>query len=77
MKFDWDKYFEDKKKTPVDCNGVELAVGDRVHDRWGYDLIVCKDENGHYYGKIVCESGHSCEYIPYCLNTKDITKINN
>lgn len=67
----------DKETTeqPRDCNGKLLSVGDRVHDRWGYDLIVCVDEDGDYYGQLVCDDDHSCKNIPYCLNRDDITKI--
>lgn len=75
MAFDLVKYLENQKKQPVDCNGTLLSVGDVVHDRWGYDLIVSIDEAGCYFGKLVCEPTHSCANIPYCLNTKDITKI--
>lgn len=55
-----------------DKNGNALKVGDIVHNRWGYNLIVCKDGNGGYYGKLVCEKGHSCENIPYALYPPEI-----
>ena len=44
MAFDLVEYLENQKKQPVDCNGTLLSVGDVVHDRWGYDLIVNIDE---------------------------------
>lgn len=60
-----------------DCNDVSLKEGDIVHDKWGYDLIVCKNDKWGWYGKLVCEKGHSCENIPYSLNKKDITLKTN
>lgn len=55
-----------------DKNGNVLKVGDVVHNCYGYDLIVCKDVDRDYYGKLVCEKGHSCENIPYALNSSEI-----
>ena len=55
-----------------DKNGKELKVGDIVHNCWVYNLIVCKDNNGHYYGKLVCKKGDSCEDIPYALYSSEI-----
>ena len=55
-----------------DKNGNALKVGDIVHNCWGYNLIVCKDDNCDYYGKLVCEKGHSCEDIPYALHPSEI-----
>lgn len=76
MAFDLEKYLEDEKNQPIDCNGTLLCVGDKVHCKWGYDLIVCIDEDGRYYGKLVCEPGHSCENIPYYIHSaEDLTKI--
>lgn len=62
-----------KDNMIFDCNGISLKEGDIVHDKWGYDLIVSKNDKYGWYGKLVCESGHSCENIPYSLNEKDIT----
>lgn len=58
-----------------DKNENTLKVGDIVHNFWGYDLIVCKDGNEDYYGKLVCEKGHSCEDIPYALCPSEIELI--
>jgi len=55
-----------------DKHGNVLKVGDTVHNCWGYNLIVCKDGNGDYYGKLVCKKGHSCEDIPYALYPSEI-----
>ena len=52
--------------------GNILNIGDIVYNKWGYDLIVCKDDNSGYYGKLVCEKGHSCEDIPYALYPPEI-----
>ena len=58
-----------------DKQGMTLHPGDKVHNRFGYDLIVCIDEDGHWYGKLVCEPGDSCENIPYALCEDDITLV--
>ena len=58
-----------------DKNGNPLNVGDKVHNDWGYDLIIQKDENGHYYGQLVCEPTHSCHDIPYAIVPFELTKI--
>jgi len=60
-----------------DKNGKALKVGDIVHNCWGYNLIVCKYDNGSYYGKLVCEKGHSCEDIPYALHSSEIELLEN
>lgn len=56
-----------------DNKGVTLHPGDKVHNRFGYDLIVCIDADGQWFGKLVCEPGDSCEDIPYALCEDDIT----
>ena len=58
-----------------DSKGTVLHEGDIVHNQYGYDLIVTKDTDGSYYGKLICEPGHSCEHIPYALCQADIVKI--
>ena len=55
-----------------DKNGNVLKIGDIVHNCYGYDLIVCKDDDGHYYGKLLCEKGHLCEDISYALYSSEI-----
>lgn len=57
--------------------GNDLKVGDIVHNKWGYDLIVMYDDATSlgWYGKLVCEKGHSCENIPYALVSEDIIKL--
>lgn len=57
--------------------GNTLKVGDKVHNKWGYDLIVMYDNTTSlgWYGKLVCKKGHSCENIPYALVSDEITKI--
>ena len=53
-----------------------IYVGDCLHCKYGYDVIVCQDETG-FYGKLVCESTHSCANIPYAINDgKDYIKKN-
>lgn len=64
-----------KEEKIYDSTGVELHEGDFVHNKWGYDLIVSKDTDGSWYGKLVCEPGHACEHIPYALRQGDIVKI--
>ena len=62
--------------TVTDKNGILLHEGDRVHDKYGYDLIVCRypDDNG-FYGRLVCEPTDSCADIPYHLNSENIELI--
>ena len=60
--------------TLTDKNGYVLYPGDKVHNKYGYDLIVSEDENGHLYGKLICEPGDSCENIPYTLVSDELTK---
>lgn len=63
-----------KEDVIKDKNGTILKVGDIVHVRWDYDLIVCKNKHG-WYGKLICEKGDSCENIPYALPAEDIELI--
>jgi len=58
-----------------DKQGITLHPGDKVHNRFGYDLIVCINADGQWYGKLVCEPGDSCENIPYALYEDDIILI--
>lgn len=60
----------------TDKNGKILRVGDMVHDDWGYDLIVQREEDGDgYNGKLVCDENDSCANIPYCLVSEEITFV--
>ncbi len=61
-----------------DKNGKILKVGDVVHNKWGYDLVVNKkkiDGELWWFGMLVCEKGHSCEDIPYALEKEEIELI--
>lgn len=58
-----------------DSKGTVLHEGDIVHNQCGYDLVVTKDTDGSYYGKLICEYGNSCANIPYALCQQDITLI--
>lgn len=59
-----------------DKNGVILKVGDIVHNRWDYDLVVHrKRKGGEWYGMLVCEKGDSCENIPYALISEEVELI--
>lgn len=53
-------YFDDN------INGI--YVGDCLKNKYGYTVVVYKDENGNYLGKLVCNEDHSCKDIPYGLN---------
>ena len=53
-------YFDDANKP--------IFVGNRLKSKWGYEVIVVKDESGGYSGKLVCDDNHSCKNIPYALN---------
>ena len=60
-----------------DKNGTILKIGDVVHDKWGYDLVVHRNrKSGDWFGMLVCPIGHSCETIPSALNQDDIELIN-
>ena len=61
-------YFDDTNKP--------IFVGDRLKSEWNYEVIVVKDEDGSYSGKLVCNDKHSCKDIPYALNKgKGYSKI--
>jgi len=47
-----------------DKNGSPLYIGDLVYCTDGYDLVI---ETG-FYGKLICDSTHSCADMPYALN---------
>lgn len=59
----------------TDKNGKQLKPGDRVHNDWGYDLIIKQWKNGEYYGKLICEKTHSCRNITYSIIPSELTKI--
>ena len=61
-------YFDDANKP--------IFVGDKLRSDWNYEVIVVKDEDGDYSGKLVCDDNHSCKNIPYSLNKgKGYSKI--
>ena len=61
-------YFDDDNKP--------IFVGDKLKSEWDYEVIVVKDEDGDYSGKLVCDDNHSCKNIPYALNKgKGYSKI--
>lgn len=45
-----------------------IFVNDILKNQWGYKVTVAKDNDGHYYGKLVCNDEHPCKNIPYALN---------
>jgi len=51
-----------------DDNKQPILVGDKLKNEWGYEVIVVKDEDGDYSGKLVCDDKHSCKNILYALN---------
>lgn len=51
-----------------DDNHEPIFVGDRLKSKWGYEVIVVKDNGDEYSGKLVCDDNHSCKNIPYALN---------
>jgi hypothetical protein len=55
-------------KKYLDDNGNKISLGDTLKSEWGYEVIVRKDIDGHYYGQLVCDKNHSCRTIPYSLN---------
>lgn len=59
-----------------DDNKEPIFVGDKLKSKWNYEVIVVKNEDGTYHGKLVCDDNHSCKNIPYALNKgKDYIKI--
>lgn len=56
-----------------DSNRQPIYVGDKLRSEYGYEVIVYKESNGEYLGKLICEDGHPCKDIPYSIegvNTK-------
>jgi len=51
-----------------DDNSQPIHVGDTLQSEWNYKVIVIKDSDGDYTGKLVCDDNHSCKDIPYGLN---------
>ena len=59
-----------------DDNNKQILVGDKLKNEFGYEVIVVRDEDGDYIGKLVCDDNHSCKNIPYSLNEgKGYSKI--
>lgn len=59
-----------------DENKARIFVGDRLKSEWGYEVIVEREDEYHYFGKLVCDDNHSCRDIPYSLNEgKGYTKV--
>jgi hypothetical protein len=60
----------------LDDNNQPIYVGDKLKSEWGYEIIVVEN-NGDYYGQLICDDTHSCKNIPYDLNKgKGYKKIN-
>ena len=51
-----------------DDNGSKILIGDKLRSKWGYEVIVVKDEDGDYTGKLICDETHTCKNMPYALN---------
>jgi hypothetical protein len=61
-----------------DDRGNIIYIGDTLKSEWGYSVIVVKDTDGSFSGKLICEDNHSCKNIPYSLNRgKGYIKILN
>jgi len=58
-----------------DDNNKPIYVGTTLKSEWGYEIIVIKDSDGSYTGKLVCDDNHSCKDIPYALNNGQGYKI--
>jgi hypothetical protein len=54
----------------LDSNGVMIRLGDTLKSEWSYSVIASMDDDGDFYGQLVCAPGHSCEHIPYSLSGK-------
>jgi hypothetical protein len=53
-----------------DVTGVMIRLGDTLKSEWDYSVIASMDDDGNFYGQLVCALGHSCEHVPYSLNGK-------
>ena len=50
-----------------DENNKPIFIGQTLKSEWNYEVIVCNND-GDYYGKLICDDNHSCKDIPYSLN---------
>lgn len=50
----------DKKNQPIN-------VGDVVYCDYDYYLVVEEDEDGNFYGRLICSEDNGCKNIPYHL----------
>lgn len=67
----------DRKSTgKFDKNLKEIFEGDILLSNWKYKIVV-QNYGGHWCGKLVCASDHSCAKIPYALNSKDSVIVGN
>lgn len=51
-----------------DDNNMPIFISDKLKSEWNYEVIVEKDEDNNYIGKLICDNIHSCNNIPYSLN---------
>lgn len=51
-----------------DDKGKHIYVGDILRSEWNYDVIVRQDEEGQYYGELICTRNHPCKNMTYALN---------
>lgn len=51
-----------------DDNNKPIYVGDKLKSIWNYEVIVVKNGEHEYSGKLVCDENHTCKDIPYALN---------
>lgn len=58
---------ENKFTGLYDENKEPIFVGDKLHNKYGYDVTVVISD-GNFYGKLICEDSHPCKDIPYALN---------
>jgi hypothetical protein len=40
-----------------------------------FNEVIVYEDNGNYYGKLICDDNHSCKNIPYSLNNGKGYKI--
>lgn len=52
----------------LDDNNEKIYVGDTLLSEYGYKVLVVKNGNNSYSGKLVCDENHPCKNIPYSLN---------
>jgi hypothetical protein len=49
-------------------DGHKILLGDVLMSEDGYFVVVCQDDDGPFYGSLLCSINHSCRNVGYHLN---------